>query len=90
MLMPPLNIGRIDLMVHLDLHDVLVLGHRPVRPEAAVLAVVDRLIATQPLEVVADRVVLEQLGIADVDFVERNGERTVARGVDLTLSMAAP
>ena len=58
--------------------DVVVLGHRPVRAKAALLAQMHRIVAPQTLEVMTDRVVLEQLGVADVDLIQRRGESITA------------
>ena len=69
-------------MVGIDRHDVVVLGHRPVRAEHAVLAVVDRVFLAQPLEVGPELVSFEQFGIADVEFVERHRIGALARRVD--------
>ena len=58
-------------VVGLDVHDVVVLGHRPVRTEQAAAAVVDRRFLAQALEVGPEGVVAEQFGIADVEVLER-------------------
>ena len=67
-------------VVGLDVHDVVVFGHRPIRPEHAVLAVVHRVFPAQPVEIRPERVGLEQLRIADVEIAERNRLSPFARG----------
>ena len=62
------RLGRIGVVVRLDRHDVLVLGHRPVRAVHAVLRVVHRVLAAQALEIRIPGVVLVELRVADVDL----------------------
>ena len=42
-------------MIGLDVHDVVVFGHRPIRPEHAVLAVMHRVFPAQPVEIRPER-----------------------------------
>ena len=50
--MPPsAELDENRLMVHFERDDVLMLGHRPIGPERAFLAVVDRRLAPQPAEI---------------------------------------
>ena len=70
-------------MTGINRHDVVVLGDRPVRAEHAVLAIVDRVLLAQPFEVGPELVVLEQGGVADVELIERDRVRALARRVDL-------
>ena len=58
-------------MVHLHLHDVFVLGDRPVRPIRAIRRVVHRVLAAQPFEIGIPSVREIELWVADVEFVER-------------------
>src|ERR1700704_2408215 len=60
-------------MVSLDVHDVVVLCHRPVRPEHAVLTVMHGIFLAQPVEIRPEGIGPEQLGMADVDITKRNG-----------------
>ena len=73
-------------MVGLDVHDVVVFGHRPIRPEHAVLAVMHRLFPAQPVEIRPERIGLEQFGMADVEITERNRLSPVARGAQMGIS----
>src|SRR5215471_12870444 len=64
--------GRgVDLVVHLDGHDVLELRDRPVRPVSALRAVVDRGLAPQAREVRTPGVLLVQARVCDVELLER-------------------
>ncbi len=56
-------------VVHLDLHHILVAGHRPVGPESALRAPVHGIFAAQPRKERPYRVVLEEGGVADIDRV---------------------
>jgi hypothetical protein len=67
-------------MIGLDLHDVVVFGHRPIWPEHRVLAVMHRRFPAQPVEIRPERIGLEQLGIGDIEFRKRKRSRVVARG----------
>src|SRR5260370_29869684 len=60
-------------MIGLDVHDVVVFCHRPVRPDPAVLAVMHGVFLAQPVEIRPEGIGLEQLGLADVDIIKRNG-----------------
>ena len=60
-----------DLVVHLAVHDVLVFEHRPVGAVWAGRDVVDRVFGPQAVEVGAPGVVLVELGIGDVEPVQR-------------------
>src|ERR1700686_4542978 len=85
-------------MVGLDVHDVVVFCHRPVRPEHAVLAIVPRGFLAQPVEIRPERIRPEQLGMADVDIFKRNGIGLVpcraltgiAGGIDGSVHRASP
>src|SRR5258708_1882043 len=59
-------------MIGLDVHDVVVFCHRPVRPEHAVLAVMHGVFLAQPVEIRPERIGPEQLGMADVDVFNRS------------------
>ena len=63
---------REGLGVLLDVDDVVEARDRPVGTELALRAVVDRVLLAQALEVAPVRVGLEELGVRDVDLVERN------------------
>ncbi|MET4736386.1 hypothetical protein ABIF73_000525 [Bradyrhizobium japonicum] len=58
-------------MVGLDLHDVVVARHRPVRPEHRVLAIVHGILAAQAIEIGPERIRPEQLGIARIELLQR-------------------
>ena len=73
------RVGRVDLLAGVDLHDVLVPGHRPVRAVHAVLAPVYRVVAAQALEIRIPDVILVQPRLAHVDLVERNRIGVFAR-----------
>ena len=75
--------GREPPMVHFERDDVLVLGHRPIRPKRACPAIVDRRLAPQPAEIGLPDVLLIQSRIADVELIERHGlgERRVIDGL---------
>ena len=76
--------GRgVDLVVHLDGHDVLELRDRPVRPVGALRAVVDRRLAPQPREVRPPDVFLVETRVGDVERLER-------QRVDLALRLGPP
>ena len=62
-------------------HDVVVFGDRPIRPEHAVLAVMHRVFLAQPVEIRPERIGAEQFGIA--------GDRTASSGIDQARSRAA-
>src|SRR5205807_3450259 len=66
------DFGGICLVVHLDLHDVLVLAYRPVGAIAALPAPMYRSLAAQPFEIGIVGVVLVELRIADIDRLERD------------------
>jgi hypothetical protein len=70
---------RIDLMIGLDMHDVVVLHHRPVRTELAVLAVVNRILFPQPLKIGPERIGAEKIGIAGIEVLKRRRIGLVAR-----------
>src|SRR3546814_10216211 len=73
------DLGRKDGVVDLDLHDVLVAGHRPVGPVGAPGAVMHRILVAQTREEGAPGVVPIDLWIADVDAVERDRGGTGSR-----------
>ena len=60
-------------MVFLDLHDVVKLGDRPEGAKEAFLAVVDRVLFTQPFKVTPMVIIHEQIGVADIDVFQGNG-----------------
>src|SRR6266852_4127222 len=59
-------------MVCLDVHDVVVFCHRPVRPEHAVLAIMDRVFLAKPIEIGPERIAAKQFGIAGIKLLKRN------------------
>src|SRR3546814_9109047 len=67
--------GRKDGVVDLDLHDVLVAGHRTVGPVGAPGAVLHRILVAQTREEGAPGVVPIALWVADGDAVERESGR---------------
>src|SRR5215203_3408555 len=73
-------------MIGFDVHDVVVFGHRPIRPEQAVLAVMHRGFLAQPVEIGPEGIGPEQLGLTDVDIVERNRPGLVLRGALIGIS----
>jgi hypothetical protein len=77
-----LDVGGKDRVIGLDMHDVLVLGHRPVRTDAAQGTVVDRRFLAQPFEIRPHRIRAEQLRTAHVDVLERHRIGFAARVVD--------
>src|SRR5690606_14867832 len=74
--------GGEDGMVGLDFHDVVILGHRPVRTEHAVLAVVHRVFFPKTLEVGCKGKILKQFGVTGIHVLERHGVSTLTRLVD--------
>ena len=58
-------------MVGVDVHDVVELGHRPVRPEHALSTEVNRILGAQPFEVRPMRVLLEQRRLGHVQRLQR-------------------
>ena len=82
--MPPsVELDENVSMVDLEGDDVLVPGHRPEGPERTFLAIVDRRLAPQAAKIRLPDVLLIELGIADVDLVERHrfGERRMIDGL---------
>ena len=73
-------------MIGLDVHDVVVFGHRPVRPEHAVLAVMHRVFLAQPVEIRPEGIGPKQFGIAGIEILERNAKRRGRRGLLLGIS----
>src|SRR5579863_461344 len=63
------------------MHDVLVLGHRPVRTDAALRTKMDRGFLPQPLEIGPNRIRTKQLRPADVDILEPQGMGLESRAV---------
>ena len=59
-------------MIGLDLHDVVVFGDRPIRPEHAVLAVMHGVFPAQPFEIGPERIGMKQFGIARIELLERD------------------
>src|SRR5438132_12098269 len=86
-------------MADLDLHDVLVLRHRPVRAIEALPAVMYRVFAPQAGEIGVVGIILVEFGIADVDVVERHAvgmvenrdviHRTASRSGDANVALPA-
>jgi len=70
-------------MVGLDVHDVVVAGDRPVRPEHRVLAVMHRILAAQPVEIRPEGIGLEQLGMAGIVVRQRQCVGAFACGVQM-------
>src|SRR3546814_16432882 len=68
-----LCLRRKDFVVGVDSHDIVELGDRPVRPNIAFAAIVDRLLFAQPVKIQADRVLLKKTRPCDINFVDRNG-----------------
>src|SRR5580692_7159852 len=66
------ELGRIDPVVHLDLHDVLILADGPIGSVAALPAVMYRSLPAQPLEIGIPSIVLIELRVADIDRLERD------------------
>src|SRR5215813_2299571 len=64
------GIRREDAVIGVDMHDVVVLDHRPVGLDPRVGAVMHRLFLAQPLEPRPQRVVLEQARRAGVKILE--------------------
>ncbi|MHC2309082.1 hypothetical protein ACVIJ1_005552 [Bradyrhizobium elkanii] len=62
---------------------VVVAGDRPVRTEHRVLAVVHRILATQPVEIRPEGIGLEQLGIAGIVVRKRKRIGAFACGVQI-------
>ncbi|MHC2696172.1 hypothetical protein ACVME9_008663 [Bradyrhizobium liaoningense] len=58
-------------MVGLDLHDVVVARHRPIRPEHRVLAVMHGIFPAQPVEIGPERIRPEQLRVARIELLQR-------------------
>ena len=69
------------LRVGLHLHDVFVFGHRPERPELAVVGEMHRIVAPQPGEPVGPDVVLKNPRVGDVDLLERHRPWIAQRGI---------
>ena len=65
------DFGRVGAVVDLDLHDVLVFAHRPIRTVAALPAPMHRSLAAQAFEIRVVGVVLIKLRVADIDRLER-------------------
>jgi hypothetical protein len=65
---------REDVGERLDLHDVGMAGHRPVRAEFAVRAEMDRILGAKPIEQRREPVFLPQLRSAEVDRLDRSGD----------------
>jgi hypothetical protein len=73
------DVGGEDAVIGVDMHDVVVLGDRPIGLDRRVGAVVHRLFLAQPFEPRPQRVVLEQSWRARVKFAERRGIGLFAR-----------
>ena len=59
--------------IGLDLHDILVFGHRPDTGRTGCLGPVHRVVAPQPGEPVGPDIILKQPRVGHVDSVERHG-----------------
>jgi hypothetical protein len=66
-------------MIVFDVHDVVVPGHRPIRTEHAVLAVVHGRFLAQPVEIRPEGIGPEQFGVAGIELVERDRIGSLAR-----------
>src|SRR3978361_657937 len=85
-------------MIGLDVHDVVIFFHRPVGPEHAVLAAMDRIFPTEPVEIGPERIGAKQFGIAGIELLERDGVGALAgrllmdgvSGIDGPVHRAAP
>src|SRR5258708_39406768 len=67
-------------MIGLDVHDVVVFGHRPVGAEYTVLAVMHRLFLAQPVEIGPERIGPKQFGIAGLELRKRYRIGVLPRG----------
>src|SRR6476620_12273980 len=85
-------------MIGLDLHDVVVFGHRPIGPEHAVVAAMNRVFLAQPVEIGPEWIGAKQFGIAGVELLEREGIGALPcrfltdglSGIDRPVHRAAP
>src|SRR6266481_3268059 len=68
-------------MIGFDIHDIVVLGHRPIRAEYAVLGIVDRVFAAQAVEIGPMSVRAEQFRVAGIEIPKRQREGALARGI---------
>ena len=73
--------GRERFVVGVHRHDVVVLGHRPVRPELMLGGVVHRVFFAQALEIRPHRIGAEKLRIGGTDLGERHGIGALAGGL---------
>ena len=74
------RVGGEDAVVGIDMHDVVVFGHRPIGLDRRVGAVVHRLFLAQPLEPRPQRVVLEQSWRTGMKILQRRRIGFFARG----------
>ena len=72
-------VGREQVGVGIHMHDVLVLGDRPIRPHQGAHRVVHRVFTAQPLEGVLHGVVNKKLGVGGVEFSQRCRQHGSAR-----------
>ncbi len=74
------DVGGEDAVVGIDMHDVVIFGHRPIGFDRRVGAVVHRLFLAQPFEPRPQRIVLEQPWRAGMKILQRRGIGLLARG----------
>ena len=74
------EIGGKNRRVGIDMHDVVVSGHRPVIADRAGRTEMDRLFGAQPLEIGPEGIGAEKLRIARMEFGQRRGIRLFACG----------
>src|SRR5215216_817292 len=65
------RVGGEDAVIGVDMHDVVIFGHRPIGLDRRVGAVMHRLLLAQPLEPRPQRIVLEQLWRAWMKILQR-------------------
>ena len=71
------DVRRKHLVIGVHRHDVFKAGYRPIGAIGALGAVVDRILATQALEIGPVGVASPELDVADVDVLERDRLRVV-------------
>ena len=74
------RLGREDAVIGVDMHDVVVSGHRPIGLDRRVGAIMHRLFLAQPFEPGPQRVVLEQTRRAGMKILQRRRIGLLARG----------
>ena len=72
-----------DAVVGVHGHDVVELGHRPIRSELVLRREVDRILLPQPLEERPDGVVAEALRHGRIDRLDRHGIRFLVRALQV-------